>query len=135
MPVENWNVAIWSDACALIERAERLHRQFFRPSTASPADAYWEPPVDVLENKQEVLIIAALPGVRREDLDIYVDADALVLRGLRAMPSIGRGTIVRRLEVPYGRFERRITLSGAPFRLQRWDFRDGCLSLNLVKQF
>jgi HSP20 family molecular chaperone IbpA len=134
MSMDDWNKTVWSEACALIERAERLHRQFFRPGPAS-SEVYWEPPVDMLESEREVLIIAALPGVRREALDVYVDTDVLVVRGQRQMPSIGRGTVVRRLELPYGRFERRIALSGAPFRLQHWELSDGCLSLRLTKGF
>jgi HSP20 family molecular chaperone IbpA len=133
MPAEDWNRTIWSEACALIERAEHLHRQFFRPSRT--AEVCWEPPVDMLEDEHELLVIAALPGVRREDLDVHIDTDLLVVRGLRRMPSIRQGTTVRRLELPYGRFERRIALSGVPFRLQRLELTNGCLSLSLVKQF
>ena len=133
MSAEDWNRSIWSEACALIERAEHLHRQFFRPSRL--ADVYWEPPVDMLEDEHNLFVIAALPGVRREDVDVYIESDLLVVRGFRRMPSIGPRATVRRLELPYGRFERRIALSGAPFRLQRWELADGCLTLSIVKQF
>jgi len=125
---------MWAEACALIERAERLHRRFFSPSASAAQHASWEPPVDMFENEREVLVVAVLPGVAREDLEVYVDANELVVRGLRRMPKIGRGTAIRRLEVPYGRFERRIALSGALFRLHRWELANGCLSLSLSKQ-
>jgi len=125
---------MWADACALIERAERLHRQFFSPSASGGEHASWQPPVDIFENEGEILVIAVLPGVAREDLEVYIDMNELVVCGLRRMPRIGRGTTIRRLEVPYGRFERRIALSGALFRLQSWELANGCLSLSLSKQ-
>ncbi len=125
---------MWSDACVLIERAERLHRQFFSPSASGGEHASWQPPVDIFENEREVLVVAVLPGVAREDLEVYVDTNELVVRGLRRMPTVGRGTAIRRLEVPYGRFERRIALSGGLFRLHRWELANGCLSLSLSKQ-
>ena len=41
---------MWAEACAMIERAEQLHRQFFRPGLARAPAANWEPPVDVFES-------------------------------------------------------------------------------------
>jgi HSP20 family molecular chaperone IbpA len=41
------------------------------------------PRVDVFENDREVLLIADLPGVAKEDLSVHVDADTLVLEGTR----------------------------------------------------
>src|SRR5438128_246285 len=54
---------MWAEACAMIERAEQLHRQFFRPGLARAPAANWEPPVDVFESERELTIVAALPGV------------------------------------------------------------------------
>jgi HSP20 family protein len=125
---------MWADACALLERAERLHRQLFFPGTPAGEHVCWQPPVDIFENEREILVVAVLPGVERADLDVYVDAQALVVRGLRRIPRIGRDTAIRRLEVPYGQFERRIDLSGAFFKLERWELANGCLSLSLSKQ-
>ncbi len=41
------------------------------------------PRVDVFENSQELLLIADLPGVAKDDLGIRVDQDELVLEGRR----------------------------------------------------
>jgi HSP20 family protein len=126
---------MWAEACALIERAERLHRQFFQPPGPETRSATWAPPVDIFENEREVLIVAVLPGVAREDLEVYLDGSELIVHGTRRLPALGQGTAIRRLEVPYGRFERRIKLSGTSFRLHRLELANGCLSLRLVKQF
>jgi len=42
---------MWSEACDMLARAERMHREFFRPARSRLA---WEPPVDVLETDPAV---------------------------------------------------------------------------------
>ena len=44
----NW---MWAEACAMIERAEQMHRQFFQPGSAAAPAASWEPPIDVFESE------------------------------------------------------------------------------------
>ena len=41
----------------MLARAERLHREFFRPIRAVSRLAAWEPPVDILETEREVLVL------------------------------------------------------------------------------
>ena len=81
-----------------------------RPSRS--AQASWEPPVDIFETERELWIIAALPGVELRDLDVSIDGQVLVVAGLRRPPFDTRGASIHRLEIPYGRFERRIRLPG-----------------------
>ena len=55
---------MWAEACEMLARAERLHRQFFEPRrSAASRLPVWQPPADVLETEREVLILVALPGV------------------------------------------------------------------------
>ncbi len=54
---------MWAQACALIDEAERMHRQFFRLGVSERTQAVWEPPVDVFEDDSEVVVVVALPGV------------------------------------------------------------------------
>ena len=42
---------MWSEAFALLERAERLHREVFRPVGSTARAPAWEPPVDILETE------------------------------------------------------------------------------------
>jgi HSP20 family protein len=124
---------MWTEACAMIERAERLQRQFFRPGL-STASASWEPPVDIFESDEGMRIIVALPGVEPQDIKVYFDSGELVITGLRELPAVTRAAAIHRLEIPYGRFERRIPLPGA-VDIERSDLMRGCLSLSLTKQF
>jgi len=123
---------MWAEACALLKQAERLHRQFFEPSRPGAQAARWEPPVDIFETEREVWIIAALPGVAPEAVCVEMDGPTLVIAGNRPLPVKGRNANIMRLEIPYGRFERRITLSSR-LRLSARELLHGCLVLTFSK--
>ena len=125
---------MWAEACALIDRAERLQRQFFRPSLAGAHQAAWEPPVDIYETERELCVIAALPGVEQRNLEVSIEGDVLVIAGTRRFPTLPGEAVIHRLEIPHGHFERRIRVSVGRFRLSRSQLLDGCLVLILTKQ-
>jgi HSP20 family protein len=127
----NW---MWAEALTMLERAERLQRQFFRPGQSAVKAACWEPPVDVIETETELWIIAALPGVEQADLEVAIDGDIVRIAGQRRLPAMARGAAIHRLEVPYGQFERRIRLPAARFSVARSELANGCLFLGLAKQ-
>src|SRR5207237_8510798 len=87
---------MWSQACELIEQAERMHRQFFRLLSSERAQAVWEPPVDVFEDEREVTIIIALPGVPAGCIEENDEAGAAGARAERRAPIGGPGRAVLR---------------------------------------
>lgn len=125
---------MWAEALDLLDQAERAHRALFRPGSGRQAAACWEPPVDVFEAEGEVWIQVALPGVPPDQVSVRVDGDALVVAGERPLP-LPRGTAgtVHRLEMPHGRFERRLGLPSGRYELGRRDLANGCLTLTLRK--
>jgi len=123
---------MWAEACAMLKQAEALHRQFFEPSPGARAAARWEPPVDVFETERQLWIIAALPGVAPEAVRVDIEGPTLIIAGLRPLPTKGRKANIVRLEIPYGRFERRITLSPR-LRLSERELANGCLVLTFAK--
>lgn len=127
--LESW---MWAEACDALARAERLHRQFFRLGEPSGRPV-WEPPIDIFENEDELAIVAALPGVAPSRLEIAVEGGVLVIAGERSAPALQRAAAIHRLEIPQGRFERRIALPNGRFELMRHDLADGCLTLVLRK--
>src|SRR6185295_7913283 len=107
------------------------HRQFFRPGVVAGARTAWEPPVDVFEDEDEVTVIVALPGVAPERVEVTLEARGLLVRAERRLPLDGRSSAIRRLEIPHGYFERRITLPPvSPDQVHR-EWVDGCLILVL----
>ncbi len=119
---------MWADALAIVARADRLHREFFRPAATG-----WEPPVDLLETPDELILIAALPGVRVADVELVVSHRELAIVGVRRLPALPGPTRVHRMELPHGRFERRIALPPGSYELVRRDLVDGCLTIVLRK--
>ena len=46
----------------------------------------WQaPPFDIYENKEELLLIADLPGVTTDHLEIHMDKNELTIEGLRTV--------------------------------------------------
>src|ERR1700726_4397252 len=101
---------MWSEACEMLARAERLHREFFRPVASIARLPAWEPPADILETEREVLVFVALPGVKVDTVEAAIDEGDLVIAGTRALPPELRTAVIHRLELPHGRFERRLRL-------------------------
>jgi HSP20 family molecular chaperone IbpA len=124
---------MWATACEMIDRAERLHRQFFQPAAAPMPELSWEPPIDITETDSEILITVALPGVDRDAVKVTVDADGVSIVGFRRPSAIPRGGRVHRLEIPYGKFERRIRVPAAQLPLDRSELANGCLTLQFSK--
>ena len=120
---------MWSEACDQLVRAERLHWQFFQPRRSGT----WEPPVDILETEREVLIFVALPGVSLDKAEAVIDGADLVIAGTRTLPPQLRTAIIHRIELPQGRFERRVRLPTGRYRDVRRSAVDGCLVVTLLK--
>ena len=116
----------------MLKQAEGLHRQFFEPSCEDACTARWEPPVDVFETDGELTIVTALPGVAPGAVHAEIEGQTLIITGTRPLPTAGRRANILRLEIPYGRFERRITLS-TRLRLNARALKNGCLILTFTK--
>src|SRR4051812_32550463 len=100
----NW---MWAQARAAMERMERLQRVFFEHGQAADRPV-WEPPADVLETAQGLFIEVALPGVNASALKVWIEDGDLVVVAERRLPAAAHSGFIRRLEIPYGRFERRL---------------------------
>ena len=122
---------MWSEACQLLEQAERLQRQFFQVGVSGSAGPRWEPPVDVFEGDEELVVVVALPGVSAENIEAVSEAGYLTVRALRPIPFSREAHLIHRLEIPYGYFERRIPLPLASLRPVAQEFVNGCLFLRL----
>ncbi len=124
---------MWSEAFAMLARVDRLHREFFRPVGSGSRPPAWEPPVDILETVREVLVFVALPGVDAEQVQAAIDGADLVIAGTRQLPRQLRTAVIHRLELPQGRFERRVRLPAGRYRNVRRSAADGCLLITLDK--
>jgi HSP20 family molecular chaperone IbpA len=119
---------MWSEALRLLERADRLHRQFF----LAREPASWEPPLDIAEGGDGLRLQLALPGVQPDAVSVTSDPDGLTVSAIRGFPH--RESQIHRVEIPYGKFERRIPLRMNEVRLAAKSLQDGILTLTFRRK-
>ena len=124
---------MWSEAFERLARAEQLHREIFRPTVSILQRPAWEPPMDVLETERAVLMLVALPGVNPSSVEISIEGDDMTISGHREFPPEMRTAAIHRLELPQGRFERRVKLPRGRYSGISRSASDGCLIIALEK--
>jgi HSP20 family molecular chaperone IbpA len=124
---------MWADAVDLLDRMQRLHQQSYAPVRAAGGPPHWEPPADLIETDREVLVFIALPGVDPEQTEAFIEDGVLVVRGARVLPPELRTARIHRLELPQGRFERRLPLPGGHYDGVARSAVNGCLLVTLSK--
>lgn len=92
------------------------------------------PRCDVLEDDAGITLIADLPGVPREQLELRVDGDTLTIEG-EVQPVAPEGMTPVYAEVRVPRYRRAFTLSREldPSRVEA-NLKDGVLKLRIPKQ-
>ncbi|HTW50348.1 MAG TPA: Hsp20/alpha crystallin family protein [Stellaceae bacterium] len=124
---------MWSEACEMLARAERMHRELFRPAGSEARQPAWEPPVDILETDHDLLVLVALPGVEMDHAQAAIEDGDLVITGTRVLPAELRTATIHRLELPQGRFYRRLRLPAGRYSDVRRSAAAGCLVIALKK--
>jgi HSP20 family protein len=94
--------------------------------------ADWNPAADVYNREHEYVIMIDLPGIEREALELSLDNDRLLVRGLRSVEQ----DAAQRLERKHGRFLRRF--GPLPPMVDQSaisaEYKDGVLSVRLPKR-
>ncbi len=94
----------------------------------------WEPPLDIYETDEKLVIIAELPGVKKDQVHVSVEQNILTIEGERPKRVPSRTVHVHQMEIPYGRFARRIQLP-AETDVERIEakFREGYLRIEVPR--
>lgn len=126
----------------LLSRSATALTQFGRRSSGKgngelvPADApRWSLLAgDVVDNGHELVVRIEMPGVDKEDCDITIDGNTLVVRGEKRFDSTYVGGAYHVRQCAYGAFERAVAL---PFNVHAdkadAEFRNGVLVVRLPK--
>lgn len=102
--------------------------------TRGEAEVALRPPVDIFETEGEITLVADMPGVSRERLEVRIDGNTLSIEGQAAIE------MPERMEALYAdvgttRLRRSFTLSNEIQREQiAAEMRDGVLTLHLPKR-
>jgi HSP20 family protein len=85
---------------------DAFNRIFSEPASARP----WSPAVDILENENELILTADLPGVPLDQIDIRIEDGTLTLSGQREFEKATEKAGYHRVERSYGAFKRYFAL-------------------------
>jgi HSP20 family protein len=124
---------MWAEACALLEQAERKHRQFF-DLIAAPTRPVWEPPTDIFVDGLHVHVVVALPGARVDEVTVQLGPAGLQIDATVSPPNLSAAVNIVRLEIPYGRMRRRIELPPGRYVLTERSLNHGYLQLHLTRE-
>lgn len=105
---------------------------FFK--TATESDGSWYPAVDILDEKESIVLNIELAGVKKEDISIDIKNRVLSIKGERKFENKEKKESYFRKERSYGCFERSFTLSEDVLTDDVIaDFKDGVLKVCLKK--
>jgi HSP20 family protein len=130
------NLTRWDpvrDMLTMRETMDKIFDSFFDNQTGRTTGS-WSLPLDVIENEDEFVIKASIPGVKPEDLDITYTNHTLTIRGESKSERDVDEARYHLRERRYGRFERSIHLP-TEVNADRIDasYDAGVLSLRLPK--
>lgn len=115
---------------------DRIFREFFDPSReeALTEGGSVEVPLDVFETESEIIIEAELPGLSREDLELSVLSDILIIEGKKSGKPTGRGVNYQCMERSFGKFRRIVEIPGTGDTQKiRGEYDRGLLRVRLPK--
>jgi HSP20 family molecular chaperone IbpA len=87
----------------------------------------------MIETERDVLVLVALPGVDPDRVEAAIDGTDLIVAGSRVLPAELRTAVIHRLELPQGRFERRVRLPAGRYAAVRLAMSHGCVLITLEK--
>jgi HSP20 family protein len=107
---------------------------FALPTRDSGLFSGWTPALDVYDEKDNFVVKAELPGLKKEDIDINVHNGVLTISGERKQETEKKEGQTFRSERYFGRFQRSLTLPAAvDVQKVKASYKDGVLTIDLPK--
>jgi len=134
MTVIRWNP--WREMTTLRDATNRLLENSFVRSTQGRGDGSLERPfrlpLDIYTTPEEIVLVASLPGLTPDEVDITIEGDNLTIRGNLRPPLENVEYLFQ--ERPYGAFSRTLALN-VPVNTEETEavFENGILTLTLPK--
>lgn len=116
---------------------EKSIEDMFRSSISpmfSLSERAWKPQMDIYETPQEIIVLAEVAGIDKENLEVEISSRAIRIRGNREeIPRVESATY-RLAEIQYGTFERILYLP-APIDTDKVSasYMNGFLQIRLAK--
>lgn len=102
---------IFWDLISIQERMNRLFDDLFVQGREGEHNVgRWSPSVDIYETEEAIVLLAEVPGIEEDDLDIEISNNVLTLKGDRKTEAGGSQETIHRLERGHGPFKRTFIL-------------------------
>jgi len=113
---------------------EEMDRMFGQPLGVRSVPRGTFPAVNIYEQDDGIVLMAEVPGVKPERLDLTVLGDAVMLKGQRQEEDLPNGDRFYRRERPIGSFARTVTLPEAinPDSVKA-EYKNGVLKVHMEK--
>ena len=134
--MEFFKIRFGNDLDELTSKLERTLEDMLGVSPSfTLSERTWRPPMDMYETPDEVVILAEIGGVDKEDLEVEISSKAVRIQGRRVAPASGPTYTYRLAEIQYGRFERILFLPSPinPDKVTAAS-KNGFLEIRLVKR-
>ncbi|TAK92930.1 MAG: Hsp20/alpha crystallin family protein [Verrucomicrobia bacterium] len=129
--------SLWPGLGRLSNLHDEIDRLFESPLAAFGASPYaeaWLPAVDVVENKDNFVVKAELPGMKKDEIQVTLQDGLLTLSGERKFETKSEDAEVHRAERFVGRFQRTLSLPSTVAADQvKAAYADGVLTITLPK--
>lgn len=131
-------LATWPTFGRLSELRNEIDRLFESPfgelAGTSQLLSGWTPALDVYEEKDNYVLKAELPGMKKEDIEVSFHDGSLSLSGERKSETKHEDAEVYRAERFFGRFQRTVSLPAAVAADKiKAAYKDGVLTVTLPK--
>ncbi|HHY06445.1 MAG TPA: Hsp20/alpha crystallin family protein [Clostridia bacterium] len=117
-----------------VDNIRREMNSFFENSPLAFLGRVTSPRVDVYQTEEDVIVKAEIPGVSKEDLNVYVDENSIRLTGQTKRDERYKDENMYRTERFYGSFSRTIPL---PVEVKsdraKAEYKEGILSISVPK--
>ena len=118
----------------LTDLREELEHLFESPLSRATEFLGWTPAFDVYEEKDNFVVKAELPGMKKEDINVSLHDGDLIISGERKHDTKSEGTEVYRAERFFGKFQRSVTLpTTVAANNVKAEYKDGVLTVTLPK--
>jgi len=131
---QQWNPL--QDLMVLQDRMNRLFEDATQRRTQTGNEdeferADWTPAADIYETETGFLIALDVPGIKRDALEIDMDDNRLIVKGVRVVDD----TRTRRSERPRGKFLRTFAVPASVDQAKIGaEYKDGVLQIRLPKR-
>jgi len=128
--------ANWSSFDRLASFRDEVNRlfDFSWPSRDSGLFSGWSPALDVFDNKDNLVVTAELPGMKKDEINLSLHDGVLTVSGERKHEREAKEGGTFRSERYFGKFQRSVTLPSAVDSSKvNASYKDGILTVELPK--